>query len=110
MRPVDRRSLAPLAGLAGLAVLTAPQVARADVAPPPTVILDALWLGPAGLVVLAGMIAVAVLIYRALRRRGRGRALAIAVALIVYVVADVAVYVAAISLGRRERPLPPEVG
>lgn len=85
-----------------LAALT-PGVAAADVLPPPTLVLDALYLGPLGIGVWIVLLAAAVLTFRALRRRGRGRGLAIGLAILVFVVGDLAVYAAVISLGRSSR-------
>jgi hypothetical protein len=64
----------------------------ADVAPPPTLVLDSLYLGWAALLVLPGIIALAVLTGRAVRRRGRGRGLAIAAGVAVFVALDLVAY------------------
>ncbi|MEZ4453660.1 MAG: hypothetical protein R3B09_29665 [Nannocystaceae bacterium] len=88
------RLAAPLA--AALAVLT-PAVARADVLPPPTLVLDSLYLGAPGIAVLVVLVAAAVLTFRALRRRGWGLGLALGLALVGFVVADLVIYGVLIS-------------
>lgn len=64
----------------------------ADVAPPPTLLLDSLHLGWVGLLVLPGIVAAAVFTGRALRRRGRGRGPAIAAGVAVFVALDLVAY------------------
>ncbi len=80
-----------------------PSLALADVAPPPTLIVDSLWFGPLGVLVLAGIIAVSVLVFRRLRRR-RSRGVALAVAVAVYIALDLVVYAVALTSNRPSRP------
>ncbi|MCY1012534.1 hypothetical protein OV079_44795 [Nannocystis pusilla] len=78
----------------------------ADVAPPPTLLLDSLHLGWAGLLVLPGIVALAVFAGRAVRRRGRGRGPAIAAGVAVFVALDLVAYVVGLELmfaAKRER-------
>ncbi|MCA9660073.1 MAG: hypothetical protein KC486_17140 [Myxococcales bacterium] len=100
-----------LAWTLAAAALLSSGSARADVLPPPVPILNAFLFGPAGIVVLAGIIAVGVLLYRWLRRRGRGKRFAIAAALGVCLALDFAAYLVGVTVVRRsphERPLPYE--
>jgi hypothetical protein len=109
---MDRPRRDALAWSLAAAALLCPEIARADVLPPPVPILNAFLFGPAGIVVLAGIVAVGVLFYRRLRRRGRGKGFAIAAAVGVCLVLDFAAYVVSVTFVRRppyERPLPPEV-
>lgn len=69
----------------------------ADMAPPPTLVLDAAYLGWAGLLVLPATVTAAVFAGRALRRRGRGRGLAIAAGVAVFVALDLVVYFVALE-------------
>ncbi|MFZ6181709.1 hypothetical protein [Nannocystis pusilla] len=78
----------------------------ADVAPPPTLLLDSLHLGWAGLLVLPGIVALAVFAGRAVRRRGRGRGAAIAAGVAVFVALDLVAYFVGLELmfaAKRER-------
>lgn len=72
----------------------------AAVLPPPTFVLDPLWLGlPVGPIVLVAIAGVSIWIGVALRRRGPRRAVAILVALGMFVALDLAIFAATICLG-----------
>ncbi|MEZ4381537.1 MAG: hypothetical protein R3A79_09325 [Nannocystaceae bacterium] len=93
------------------ALLLSPGLARADVLPVPVPMLNAFLFGPAGIVVLAGIVAVGVLLYRGLRRRGRGKGFAIGAAIGACLAIDFAAYVVSVTLVRRpayERSFPGE--
>jgi hypothetical protein len=84
--------------------VSAPLVA--DMVPPPTLILDSVYLGWVGLLVLPSIVTAAVFTGRALRRRGRGRGLAIAAGVGVFVVLDLVAYFVGVTLmldARREQ-------
>ncbi|MCY1055713.1 hypothetical protein [Nannocystis sp. SCPEA4] len=70
----------------------------ADMVPPPTLLLDSVYLGWVGLLVLPGIVTAAVFAGRALRRRGRGKGAAIAVGIAVFVVLDLVAYFVGITL------------
>ncbi|PCC72174.1 hypothetical protein SAMN02745121_01383 [Nannocystis exedens] len=75
-------------------------------APPPTLVLDAVHLGWAGLLVLPNFVTAAVFAGRAVRRRGRGRKLAIAAGVAVFVALDLVAYFVGLELmfaARREQ-------
>jgi hypothetical protein len=76
--------------------VSAPLVA--DMVPPPTLLLDSVYLGWVGLLVLPSIVTAAVFTGRALRRRGRGRGLAIAAGIAVFVVLDLVAYFVGITL------------
>jgi hypothetical protein len=100
---------APRSALAAALLLTSASAAHADVAPPPTLVADYLWLGlPLGPIAGLALLAAAVVLYRHLRRRGRGRLAAAVVGVAVFVAGNVVCYVLALSLRRRGAPdLPP---
>lgn len=83
----------------------------ADVLPTPTFALDYLYLGPVGIVVGAVILAAALLVGRALRRRGKGWGVAIAGGVVVFVALDLVAYFSYVNLFREShgRPLPPMV-
>lgn len=83
----------------------------ADVLPTPTLALDFLYLGPAGIGVGAVVLAAAILCGRALRRRGRGWGMAILGGIAVFVALDLVVFLLYVNVFREPhgRPLPPMV-
>jgi hypothetical protein len=100
------------AGLAAAAMLVAASgIARADVIPPPTLVIDFFWLGESvgpivGLVLLVGT----VFLYRRLRKTGRRRLRAAAISVAVFAACNLACYVWGVSHRRpRYHPLPPHL-
>jgi hypothetical protein len=83
----------------------------ADVLPTPTLALDYLYLGPLGIAVGVVILAAAILVGRALRRRGKGWGMAIAGGIAVFVALDLVVYFLYLNVlrGPYDRPLPPVV-
>ena len=83
----------------------------ADVLPPPTGVLDFVWLGPVGVALGVAALALAVWVGRTQRRRGRGWGRSIGLAALVFVGLDLLAYalVLATFSQRRERALPPDI-
>jgi hypothetical protein len=90
-------------------VVAAGSIARADVIPPPTLVVDFFWLGvPVGPVVGLALLVGAVFFYRRMRRAGRGRLRAGATVLAVFAACNLACYVWGIKHRRGYHP--PYVG
>jgi hypothetical protein len=88
---------------AGGPMLVAMASTRADVLPPPTFVIDFLYLGfPLGIVAGVAIVAAAILVYRRARRRWR-RALSVFVTMLVVAAANFAIYLVVIDASREAR-------
>ena len=85
--------VASLALVVGALAQLCERPARADVALPPTGVIDFLYFGiPLGLLAGAALVTGAVLLFRLLRRRGRGRLFACAMAALLFVGGNLVCY------------------
>jgi hypothetical protein len=84
--------------------LTVTSGARADVGPPPTFVIDSVWLGwPANLIVGLSLAAAVVGVFRGLRRWGTPRWLAVVLCLLGYAAANFGIYMYALARASEQR-------
>jgi hypothetical protein len=63
--------------------------AHTDVAPPPTLVFDYIWLGAPGLLFGVALLVAVALFYRQMRKRGRGRFRAAVLSILLFIAGDV---------------------
>jgi hypothetical protein len=83
-------------------------VAWADVPPPPTFVLDSLYLGfPVGPIVALALVAAAVATFVVMKRRGVPKLWAAAICLLLFVAINCGIYSYSLKIPRPRRNLPP---
>ena len=86
-------------------------IARLDIVPPPTGVIDVLYLGPAGVAVGLALLGACVALFVKLRRSGRSRLKATALAAVLFVAGNLLSYWAHVAFfwrsPSRDRVVPP---